>query len=230
MIWFFRALGSKIGKNVCLYPHGADPMMTEPDIVEIGDNVCIDDASVIGHYNTRGNFSLNAISIGEGCVLKSNSRLLSGAAMLPNSMLLEHTLVMGGDIVDENSVWQGWPSHTFQNLPSYKNKVKQATLAAIKRSQAEADGNSSLCCCFNTARRNVLSRTTLQKTPTTMATIETNVIINARVSRAGTNESDNDSEDSNISGISYASAVSSSSTEHVIDIKGGRKKAGYAAL
>ena len=56
LVLYFRALGGKIGKNVCLYPHGGDPMMTEPDLVEIGDNVSVDDASLIAHYNTRGRF------------------------------------------------------------------------------------------------------------------------------------------------------------------------------
>lgn len=36
LVWYFRALGCKIGKNVCLYPTGGDPMMTEPDLVMIG--------------------------------------------------------------------------------------------------------------------------------------------------------------------------------------------------
>ena len=35
IVWYMRALGGKIGKNVCLYPAGADPMMTEPDMVEV---------------------------------------------------------------------------------------------------------------------------------------------------------------------------------------------------
>jgi hypothetical protein len=56
LVWYFRALGGKIGKNVCLYPNGADPMMTEPDMVTIEDNACIDDASLIAHINTRGVF------------------------------------------------------------------------------------------------------------------------------------------------------------------------------
>lgn len=41
LVLYFRMLGGKIGENVCLYPNGADPMMTEPDLVEICDNVCV---------------------------------------------------------------------------------------------------------------------------------------------------------------------------------------------
>ena len=50
--------------------------------------------------------SLNPLKVGRGCVLKSNSRLLSGATMGPNSILLEHTLVMAGDTIDAAAVWQ----------------------------------------------------------------------------------------------------------------------------
>lgn len=56
LVWYFRLLGGSIGKNVCLYPNGGDPMMTEPDLVTIADNACVDDASLIAHINTRGVF------------------------------------------------------------------------------------------------------------------------------------------------------------------------------
>jgi hypothetical protein len=49
-------MGARIGENVCLYPNGGDPMMTEPDMVTIGSNSCIDNASLIAHINTRGVF------------------------------------------------------------------------------------------------------------------------------------------------------------------------------
>jgi len=84
-------------------------MMTEPDLVTIGDYTVIDEASVIGHINSRGVFKLNPLTIGKHCTLKSFSCLLSGAAMEDHSMMLEHTLVMGGETVDSNKAWQGWP-------------------------------------------------------------------------------------------------------------------------
>ena len=53
LVWYFRALGASIGNNVCLYPNGGDPMMTEPDLCSIGDFAAVDDASVISHINTK---------------------------------------------------------------------------------------------------------------------------------------------------------------------------------
>eukprot|EP00462_Mataza_sp_D1_P022772 CAMPEP_0175134990 /NCGR_PEP_ID=MMETSP0087-20121206/8473_1 /TAXON_ID=136419 /ORGANISM="Unknown Unknown, Strain D1" /LENGTH=1756 /DNA_ID=CAMNT_0016417589 /DNA_START=57 /DNA_END=5323 /DNA_ORIENTATION=- len=109
LVWYFRALGCKIGDRVCLYPNGGDPMMTEPDLVTIEDGVCVDDASVVAHLNSKGVFQLQKLRLGRGAVLRSGSRLLSGAEMEANSCLLEHTLMLSGDVVPEKSVWQGWP-------------------------------------------------------------------------------------------------------------------------
>ena len=36
---YFRALGAKIGPRVLLYPTKGDPMMTEPDLVEVEETV-----------------------------------------------------------------------------------------------------------------------------------------------------------------------------------------------
>jgi hypothetical protein len=56
LVWYYRALGASIGNNVCLYPNGGDPMLTEPDLVTIEDFVSVDDASLVAHINTRGIF------------------------------------------------------------------------------------------------------------------------------------------------------------------------------
>lgn len=123
LVWYFRALGATIGNNVCLYPNGGDPMFTEPDLVTIGDFVGVDDASLIAHINTRGVFRLNPLVVGNGCILKSMSRLLSGATMEPHSILLEHTLVLAGEQVEAGSVWQGWPSRSQVSLKAYRQQV-----------------------------------------------------------------------------------------------------------
>ncbi|KAJ1561148.1 hypothetical protein HK096_005812 [Nowakowskiella sp. JEL0078] len=108
IVKYFRLLGAKIGKSVCLYPTGADPMMTEPDLVTIGDNVMIDNASVICHINSKGQFSLNPLIIRDGASLRAQSRLLSGAEMDEDAVLMEHTLILSGDVAAKG-VWQGWP-------------------------------------------------------------------------------------------------------------------------
>lgn len=110
LVWYFRVLGADIGRQVCLYPNGADPMMTEPDLVTIGDMSSIDNASLVAHINSKGIFHLNRLTVGKGCVLRRNTRLLSGAAMEDFSTMLEHTLVVSGDSLGAGTTWQGWPA------------------------------------------------------------------------------------------------------------------------
>jgi hypothetical protein len=66
IVWFFRAMGAKIGKNVSVFASGYAGLMTEPDLVELGDNVNLDNCSVVAHINSRGKFALNKLKIGSG--------------------------------------------------------------------------------------------------------------------------------------------------------------------
>ncbi|KAI3320385.1 acetyl-CoA synthetase-like protein [Xylariaceae sp. AK1471] len=112
MSWYFRALGAKIGKDCALFVSGQPSLLfTEPDLLEMGDRVVVDDASLVGHINTRGKFDLNWLHVGDRCVLRTNSRLLSGARMENDSCLLENTLIMAGDVVEEGETMQGWPAN-----------------------------------------------------------------------------------------------------------------------
>ncbi|KAK9445892.1 peroxisomal-coenzyme A synthetase [Metarhizium brunneum] len=111
IVLYFRALGAKIGNDCALFANGRPNLMfTEPDLITLGDRVTVDDASVVAHINTRGKFDLNRLEIGNRCVLRTGSRLLSGAKMKDDSCLLEHTLIMGGDTVENNWTMQGWPA------------------------------------------------------------------------------------------------------------------------
>ncbi|KAJ7075250.1 acetyl-CoA synthetase-like protein [Mycena belliarum] len=115
MVWYLRALGAKIGRNCAIYAGGKLGLMTEPDLVQLGDDVSLDDCSVVAHINSRGNFALNSLKIGNGCALRSGSRLLSGAAMEDSSMLCEHTLLSSGDVADAGGVYAGWPAIRIAN-------------------------------------------------------------------------------------------------------------------
>jgi hypothetical protein len=71
--WFYRALGANIGANCNIYAGGKAGLMTEPDLVELGDNVSLDACSVVAHLNSRGKFTLNKLKIGNGWVTLSIS-------------------------------------------------------------------------------------------------------------------------------------------------------------
>ncbi|KAJ2955650.1 hypothetical protein NQZ79_g8377 [Umbelopsis isabellina] len=130
LVLFFRGLGARIGKNVCLYPNGGDPMMTEPDLVTLENDVAVDEASLICHLNSRGQFSVNPLHVGAGSVLRTGSRLLSGATMKEDAVLLEHTLVASGQIVEKNSIWQGWPGEDVTE--KYRSNIRNSRRFSVK--------------------------------------------------------------------------------------------------
>jgi len=142
LVWWFRAHGSYIGKNVCLYPRAAHPMMTEPELVQIGDGASIDVASVIAHINTQGSFSLHQTVVGPEATLRSWSRLLAGAAVMPRGQLLEHTLVLGGDVVDEDCVWQGWPGEVRGKVHSGLGPREDVVRTSQLRRSLQKDGTT----------------------------------------------------------------------------------------
>jgi acetyltransferase-like isoleucine patch superfamily enzyme/acyl carrier protein len=109
LVWFFRALGAKIGANVCLYPNGADPMMEEPDFLKIGDHACIDQAVLIAHLNTRGEWMMGSIELGPRSCLRSMSRVMMLSTVGERSVLLERSLVLAGDATLPGATWHGWP-------------------------------------------------------------------------------------------------------------------------
>lgn len=122
IVLYFRALGASIGRDCALFASGTPSLyFTEPDLLRLGDRVGVDDASLVCHINTAGKFDLNPLSVGDRSVMRTGSRLLSGARMESDTCLLEHTLVMAGDVVDEGFTRQGWPGEDFSGdrLPTH---------------------------------------------------------------------------------------------------------------
>lgn len=144
LVLYFRALGGTIGDNCALFANGRPSLMfTEPDLITIGDRTVIDDASVVGHINTRGKFDLNRLEIGERCLMRSGSRLLSGAQMKDDSALLEHTLIMGGDVIEKGWTMQGWPAERYRGrrvqLASTQQQQQQQTTPEVTERQKRED-------------------------------------------------------------------------------------------
>ena len=125
LVMYFRALGANIGRNVCLYPTGSDPMMTEPDLVTIGNEACINHAFIVCHTNTKGAFSINWVVIGRRTTMRSWSRAMAGAVLEDESRLLEHTMALVGDMVDAGVIWQGWPVKTMHATEEYWGARRQ---------------------------------------------------------------------------------------------------------
>jgi acetyltransferase-like isoleucine patch superfamily enzyme len=106
----FRLQGCKIGKDCCLWPTGGDPFPTELDLITIGDRCVIDDGRLVCHLNTRGNFEVTPIVLENDVTLRRMTKIQKGALLECGAMVLEHSLVMTGETVEANSVWQGSPA------------------------------------------------------------------------------------------------------------------------
>ncbi|KAF8998268.1 acetyl-CoA synthetase-like protein [Cyathus striatus] len=142
MVWYLRASGAKIGKNCSIFASGLrTAVMTEPDLVELGDNVNLDGCSVVAHINSRGNFSLNGLKIGNGSALRSGSRLLSGASMEDNSMLCEHTLLTLGEVAESSGVYIGWPAKKWET----KSNPSVTSLQTVSDTSSSEKPVCSIC-------------------------------------------------------------------------------------
>ena len=131
LVWYYRAQGAQIGANVCLYPNGADPMMEEPDLLRIGDDARIDQAVLIAHLNTRGEWMMGPIQIGAGACLRTASRVMMMSTVGERSTLLEGTLVLAGDSSIPSSTWYGWPGEAITlTAPAHPRLPAQRAEAA----------------------------------------------------------------------------------------------------
>ena len=117
IVGYYRLLNAKIGRDVCLFPAGCHDglLPTEPAQVEIGDRVCVNRSSLVGHLNTRGHFVIGRLNLGSRSTLRDFTRVMGGSVLAPRSRLLEHTLLMAGESSTRGETLQGWP--TRDSLP-----------------------------------------------------------------------------------------------------------------
>ncbi|MEM9369284.1 MAG: phosphopantetheine-binding protein [Planctomycetota bacterium] len=109
LAWFLRAQGASIGRNTCLFPNGADPLPTEPDLLTIKEGAAIDRAILVCHLNTRGEWELGPVTLGANTTLQTGSRVMLQGIVEDHACLRQHTLVLSGETVDARSTWRGWP-------------------------------------------------------------------------------------------------------------------------
>lgn len=114
VLWFFRGMGSKMGKRIQLNSGN----LTDVYLIEIGDDCVIGaQARLIPHQISRGRFTLRRIRIGKRVTVGISSTVSlgveigDGATIMPNSFVLKNTKIPPG------TVWGGVPAVRVSRRP-----------------------------------------------------------------------------------------------------------------
>lgn len=106
-VWFFRLMGSKIGKRTYL----ETTCLTEFDLIQIGDDVALNlDCTIQTHLFEDRVMKMSKIIIGDGCTIGAASVVLYDSAMEPSSHLGDLSLLMKGESLPAGTMWEGTPA------------------------------------------------------------------------------------------------------------------------
>jgi acetyltransferase-like isoleucine patch superfamily enzyme len=105
-IWYYRAMGAKIGKNA--YIAG---IALEFDLLELGDGAAInDDCDATAHTVERMVLKMAPVKVEANASIFPGSVVMPGGLMEKGSLLLERSQVLKGDVVRAREVWAGQPA------------------------------------------------------------------------------------------------------------------------
>ena len=112
---YFRLLGARIGRRVCM----ESTWLTEYDLVDIGDEANLNaDCTVQTHLFEDRVMKMDRIEIGAGCSVGTDSVVLYGSRMEPASVLGDLSLLMKGEVLPEGTRWEGSPARPSRQRPS----------------------------------------------------------------------------------------------------------------
>ncbi|MDR3684961.1 MAG: 4'-phosphopantetheinyl transferase superfamily protein, partial [Geothrix sp.] len=112
---YFRLLGARIGRRVCM----ESTWLTEFDLVELGDEVSLNaDCTLQTHLFEDRVMKMDGIDIASGCSVGTDSVVLYGSRMEPQSVLGDLSLLMKGERLPEGTRWEGSPARPSQPLPA----------------------------------------------------------------------------------------------------------------
>ena len=104
---YFRLLGARIGRRVCM----ESTWLTEYDLVSLGDEVCLGaDATVQTHLFEDRVMKMDHIDLGAGCSVGTDSVVLYGSRMEPEAVLGDLSLLMKGETLPAGTRWEGSPA------------------------------------------------------------------------------------------------------------------------
>lgn len=110
--WFFRLMGTKIGKRVYL----DTTELTEFDLVHIGDDVAVNlDCTLQTHLFEDRVMKMSTVVVGNGCHLGAMSLILYDSHLADGSSVGDLSLVMKGESLPPNTSWEGIPSRRLKS-------------------------------------------------------------------------------------------------------------------
>ncbi len=105
--WFFRAMGTKIGRGVYM----DTTEITEYDLVSIGDDVCLNgDCTLQTHLFEDRVMKMSTVTIGNRCSVGAGSIVLYDTRMESEAQLGPLSLLMKGEVLRAGPIWQGVPA------------------------------------------------------------------------------------------------------------------------
>jgi len=139
---FMRFMGAKVGKRVCFFGHGF-----EYDLLHIGDDVCIGPGcDVTAHTVENMVMKLEQVKFDEGSSCMSGSVVMPGGQMEPWSTLIEHSQVLKGEVVPQNSFFGGLPARMLRNYTlvapagSDQDTPRQPTAGSVEMASLNLGG------------------------------------------------------------------------------------------
>ena len=114
-VWY-RLLGASIGKRA--YISGA--IITEPDLVRIGDDVTLEDGCTVQAHLFQDRIrACGPVRIGDRCSLGSNSVILLGGEMGDRATLNALSLLMREESLPPKTHWVGIPAQRAASHPQW---------------------------------------------------------------------------------------------------------------
>ena len=105
--WFFRLMGAKIGKGVCM----ETICLTEYDLISIGDRACFGaDATLQTHLFEDRVMKMSTVDVGPGCSVGTDAVVLYDTRMEAGAVLGDLSLLMKGETLPAGTHWQGSPA------------------------------------------------------------------------------------------------------------------------
>lgn len=104
---FFRLLGSRIGKGVCM----ETTWLTEYDLISIGDDACLNaDCTLQTHLFEDRVMKMSTVEIGRGSTVGTDAVVLYDTRVEDGAALGDLSLLMKGEVLPAGSTWVGSPA------------------------------------------------------------------------------------------------------------------------